>query len=58
MVALVTLPAGALIAALRTLPDLEPAGAAAGYIVALVLVFATGALLLASLRAAGERATE
>ena len=58
VVALVTLPAGALIAALRTLPDLEPAGAAAGYIGALVLVLATGALLLASLRAGDGGAAE
>ena len=58
VVALVTLPAGALIAALRTLGDLEPAGPAAGYIAALVLVLATGALLLASLRAGDGGAAE
>ena len=58
VVALVTLPAGALIAALRTLADLEPAGTAAGYIGALVLVLATGALLLASLRAGDGGAAE
>ena len=53
-----TLPAGALVAALRTLGDLEPAGPAAGYIAALVLVLATGALLLASLRAGDGGAAE
>lgn len=47
-VALVTLPAGAVIAALRTLPDLDPAGAASAYIAVLVLVLATGAVVLAS----------
>jgi hypothetical protein len=43
--ALVALAAGALIAALRTLPDLDPA---AGYIAALVAVLAVGAVLLRS----------
>jgi hypothetical protein len=46
-VALVTLPAGAVIAALRTLQDLDPAGTAAAYIAAIVLVLATGAVVLA-----------
>ena len=41
--ALAALPAGALIAALRTLPDLEPAG---GYIAVVVLLFAVGMTLL------------
>jgi hypothetical protein len=40
--ALVALPAGALIAALRTLPDLEPAG---GYLVAVVALLAIGVML-------------
>jgi hypothetical protein len=44
--ALLTLPAGALIAALRTLPDLEPA---AGYIAVVVLLLVTGAVLLRGL---------
>lgn len=44
--ALFTLPAGALIAALRTLPDLDPA---AGYIAVVVLLLLTGAVLLRGL---------
>lgn len=44
--ALLTLPAGALIAALRTLPDLEPAGP---YIAVVVLLLLTGAVLLRGL---------
>jgi hypothetical protein len=52
VVALVALPTGALIAALRTLSNLEPASAAAGYIAALILLLVTGALLLGSLQAA------
>jgi hypothetical protein len=53
--ALVTLPAGALVAALRTLGDLEPAGT---YIAALALLVVTGAVLLrsmASVRSARSR---
>ena len=42
-IALVTLPAGALVAALRTLSDLEPAG---GYLVALVLLLLVGVAVL------------
>jgi hypothetical protein len=45
--ALVTLPAGALIAALRTLPDLEQAG---GYLAAILFLLATGAILLRALK--------
>lgn len=45
--ALVTLPGGALIAALRTLPDLDQAG---GYIAAVVVLLVTGAILLRALR--------
>jgi hypothetical protein len=45
--ALVTLPAGALIAALRTLPDLEQAG---GYLAAILVLLATGAILLRALK--------
>jgi hypothetical protein len=45
--ALVALPGGALIAALRTLPDLDPAG---GYLAVLALLFATGAILLRALQ--------
>jgi Domain of unknown function (DUF4386) len=44
-IALVALGAGALIAALRTLPDLDPPG---GYIVAVALVLAAGAAVLRS----------
>jgi hypothetical protein len=44
-VALVALAAGALVAALRTLPDLDPAG---GYIAAIALVLAAGAVVLRS----------
>jgi hypothetical protein len=40
---LVALPAGALVAALRTLPDLDPA---AGYIAALAVLVATGLVVL------------
>jgi hypothetical protein len=42
-IALVTLPAGALVAALRTVSDLEPAGP---YLVALLLLLAAGAVVL------------
>jgi hypothetical protein len=42
-IALVALPAGALVAALRTVSDLDPAG---GYLVALVLLLAAGAVVL------------
>jgi hypothetical protein len=49
-VALVGLAAGALVAALRTLPDLDPAGASAGYIAAWVLVAGAGAVLLGKMR--------
>jgi hypothetical protein len=45
--ALVSLPAGALIAALRTPPDLTPAGA---YLAVVVGVLATGAVLLRALK--------
>lgn len=45
--AMVSLPAGALIAAARTLPDLESAG---GYIAVVAVLLATGALLLRALR--------
>jgi hypothetical protein len=41
-IALVALPAGALVGALRTLPDLDPAGA---YLAALVLLMAAGVAL-------------
>ena len=44
--ALLTLPAGALIAAIRTLPDLDPA---APYIAVIVLLLLTGAVLLRGL---------
>jgi hypothetical protein len=46
---LVLLPAGGLVAALRTLPDLEPTGTALVYIAALVLLTALGAALLRAL---------
>ncbi len=49
-VALVALPFGALLAALRTLPDLEPAGAAAAYVGALVLVLGSGVAVLGTTR--------
>jgi hypothetical protein len=48
--ALTALPAGALIAGLRTIDHLNPAGAAAGYLAALALLAACGAAVLASLR--------
>ncbi len=47
--ALVTLPAGALAAALRTLPQLEP-GAGAAYIVVLAAMLALGGALFGSTR--------
>lgn len=50
--ALIALPCGALVAALRTLGDLDPAGAAAAYMAVLALVAAAG---LAVLRAALPR---
>jgi hypothetical protein len=56
VLALVTLPAAALVAALRTISDLKPAGTAAAYIGALAMLLVTGLLLLASLRADGARA--
>ena len=46
ILALVALPAGALLAALRTISDLEPAGAAAAYVAALGLLLACGVGLL------------
>jgi hypothetical protein len=48
-VALVALPTGALIAALRTLPDLQPAGAAAAYLAVLAVLGALGVGALVSL---------
>jgi Domain of unknown function (DUF4386) len=45
--ALIALPAGMLVAALRTLPDLEPGGAAIAYVGAIALLLATGAALAA-----------
>ena len=47
LAALVALPAGMLVAALRTLPDLEPGGAAIAYVAAIGLLLATGAVLVA-----------
>jgi hypothetical protein len=47
--ALVALPAGALVGALRTLSELTPATAAAAYLAALAILAAMGAALLASL---------
>jgi hypothetical protein len=52
LVALVTLPAGALAGALRTISDLEPAP---GYMGGLALLLATGIVLLASLRERNTR---
>jgi hypothetical protein len=49
--ALASLPAGALVAAVRTVSDLAPAGAAAAYLAALALLAAAGALVLGSTRA-------
>jgi hypothetical protein len=51
--ALVTLPAGAVIAALRTLHDLEPA---AGYSAALVLLLAAGAVLVRAIASSSPAA--
>jgi hypothetical protein len=51
VVALVTLPAGALVAALRTIGDLEPA---AGYLTVLAVLLVTGIVLLATLPRRGE----
>jgi hypothetical protein len=48
-VALLALPAGALIAALRTLPDHHPADAAAAYVAALAVLAALGVAALVSL---------
>jgi hypothetical protein len=45
LAALIALPAGMLVAALRTLPDLEPGGAAIAYVAAIVFLLATGAVL-------------
>jgi hypothetical protein len=47
VLAIVTLSAGALVAAFRTISDLEPAGRAAAYIAAITLLLASGLLLLA-----------
>jgi hypothetical protein len=47
LAALVALPAGMLVAALRTLPDLEPGGAAIAYVAAIGLLLAVGAVLAA-----------
>jgi hypothetical protein len=55
VLALVTLPAGALIAALRTLPDLDPAGA---YIAVIVVLLATGAVMLRSLQPSRKAPTQ
>ena len=54
VLALVTLPAGALVAALRTISDLEPTGAAIAYLAVIALLLASGLWLLGSLRRAGE----
>jgi hypothetical protein len=51
--ALVALPAAVLIAALRTISDLEPARAGAAYIMVLALLVAAGLSLLASLKREG-----
>ena len=45
LAALIALPAGMLAAALRTLSDLEPTGAAIAYLAGIVLLLATGAVL-------------
>jgi hypothetical protein len=50
--ALIALPGGALIAALRTMSDLEPGAVTAAYITALGLLAATGIALLAASRPA------
>jgi len=54
--ALVTLPAGVLLAALRTLPDLEPAAAGGVYIAALALLVAVGVVLAVSTGRSSRRA--
>jgi hypothetical protein len=53
--AVLCLSAGALVAAVRTLSDLEPAGATAAYIAALALLVVCGAAVLAASRAAKDR---
>lgn len=53
--ALVTLPAGALVAALRTLPEVEPASAVAVYIAALALLATSGLAVLGAAGKAGAR---
>jgi hypothetical protein len=54
---LVLLPAGALVAALRTIGDLEPAGAAAGYLAAAVALVAIGAAVALASASASSSAT-
>ena len=52
---LVALPAGALVAALRTISQLDAAGRTLGYLAVLTLLAALGAAIAASTRAAADR---
>jgi hypothetical protein len=54
--ALVAVPAGALLGALRTLSELTPSGAAAAYILALLLLMATGLAVLRASASVGRDA--
>jgi hypothetical protein len=51
----VALPAGALVAALRTISELDTAGRTLGYLAVLTLLAALGAAIAASTRAAAGR---
>ncbi|MGH2923010.1 MAG: hypothetical protein ACRDKH_03135, partial [Solirubrobacterales bacterium] len=55
-IALIALPAGALVAALRTWPDLVDGSSRAIYVAVLVALIAIGAALLLSLRRQGAPA--
>jgi hypothetical protein len=55
--ALVALPAGALLAALRTIDQLDPAGAAAAYITTLTLLVLAGAATLVATNGRGPTDT-
>lgn len=54
---LVLLPAGALVAALRTIGDIEPAGAAGGYLAAAAALVAVGAAVALASASASSSAT-
>ena len=55
---LITLPAGVLVAALRTIDQLEPAGAAAVYLTVLVLLVLCGAVVASRLQTSDQPARQ